>query len=349
MRQFALGGLERVVMMQAGICAEAGYDVTILVLDGGCGNSLVVECDPRVTVRVLPTGLGARRRALSEVCRDALVLLHFGYGRLYPSLRLALLGARALRVIRFCHSDYSRLRNPVTNILDRMLGSRDEMIAVGGGARSFLVEVVGLRPERIRTLANVAPPAPRYDPPSPAGLRLLTLSDVEPHKGVEDVITALAKVSAAPHEPRLSVVGDGSDLIRLWQLAQELDVLHRIEWMGAIWHQPSVQGLLGQTDAFISMSRAEGIPLSVLEAVRHNVPHLVLSDIPGHRAAAGDKAVYVNYGDSDTLARVLDGIAVEHAASLPQAADTSAPEPRHRLADLERYGTDLINLLSGVN
>ncbi|MGK3111262.1 glycosyltransferase family 4 protein [Streptomyces sp. WAC05858] len=349
MRQFAIGGLERVVMMQARICVEEGYDVAILILDGGPGNSLVVECDPRVSVRVLPAGLLARRSVLSEVCDSAVILLHFGYGKLYPKLRMALLGAGALRVIRFCHSDYSRLRNPVTNALDRILGHKDEMIAVGGGAKSFLVDVVGLPSERIRTLANVAPPTPHSVALPPGGVTLLTVSDVEPHKGIDDVVAALA-MTLSPREPKLSVVGDGSDLIRVWRLAQELGVLHRIDWMGAIWHQPTVQSVLGATDVFISMSKAEGIPLSVLEAVRHNVPHLVLSDIPGHRSAAGDNAIYVNCHDPAALAQVLDGISADRAdndRTGPRQLPASGPSYHndYKVA-LQNYGTALAGLLS---
>ncbi|MFF5176148.1 glycosyltransferase family 4 protein [Micromonospora sp. NPDC000089] len=345
MRQFAVGGLERVVMMQARLCAEAGHDVVILILAGGAGNSLVVECDPRVSVRVLPPGVLARRRVLSETCGDATVLLHFGYGRLYPRLRLALLGAGARRVIRFCHSDYSRLRNPAVNALDRLLARRDEMVAVGGGARTFLVDVVGLDPERVRTLANVAPPTPVAGASPPAGLTLLTVSDVEPHKGLDDVVAALAMTSSGPDEPRLSVIGDGSDLIRVWRLAQESGVLHRIDWRGAIWHQPTVRHLLRSTDVFVSMSRAEGIPLSVLEAVRHGVPHLVLSDIPGHRAAAGGNAVYVDCRDPAALARTLDRIAVEMTAN-GRAVPPRPPERADDEVALRSYGSALLELLS---
>ena len=52
---------------------------------------------------------------------------------------------------------------------------------------------------------------------------------------------------------------------------------------------PDVRRLYAAADVFASTSRAEGMPFSVAEALCSGVA-VVASDLPGHRAVAGDVA-----------------------------------------------------------
>lgn len=68
-------------------------------------------------------------------------------------------------------------------------------------------------------------------------------------------------------------------------------------WLGAL-PRPDALSILRQAGLFVSMSKIEAQPMSVIEALSLGIPTL-LSDIPEHRAVAGDAASYVALSDVD--------------------------------------------------
>ncbi|MFD9458794.1 glycosyltransferase, partial [Streptomyces sp. NPDC059985] len=108
---------------------------------------------------------------------------------------------------------------------------------------------------------------------------------------------------------QLVVIGDGDQTIALRALATDLGIADSVTWLGAVWHHDLVDRVLAGASAFVSMSRFEGVPISVLEARRHSLP-LVLTDIPGHRDAAELTTRLVAVGDHEAFAQaILDALA----------------------------------------
>lgn len=97
-------------------------------------------------------------------------------------------------------------------------------------------------------------------------------------KNVEDLIAALARI--ADEVPFAAVIcGDGSHRRRVERMARELGIAERVNFTGYV---DNLWDLMKRADAFVSMSRCEGRPNVVLEAMACGCP-LVVSDIPAHR------------------------------------------------------------------
>ena len=343
LEEFRVGGLERAVLAQVRGLLDRGFAVTVAVLIGHRHNPLVAELDERVELVALPGNPFRRWAALRVLTRDRIVMIHLGSGRLYPSIRPGLTGSR--RVVRFCHSDYSHLRGRWKNLLDRWVATTDSVIvAVGGRSTGFMTGDVGVPAAKVVTLPNVIPEDhravdafPVFTDAAPAAPRLVAVADFSPHKGQEVVLRALARITAVTPEAALVLIGDGPRALELWRLARELGVLPRITWLGATWHGGIVRQTVRSCGLFVSMSRAEGIPISVLEARQEGVP-MVLSDIPGHRDGAGEDATYVPVDDDIALAQAVLEVWRDGHRRTPRPA---AAEP------FDAYLARLISILQG--
>jgi glycosyltransferase involved in cell wall biosynthesis len=343
LRHFTVGGLERVVLTQVTLLLDQGFDVTVVVVHPGRDNALIGELDERARLVSLPASPVRRLAVLRRTTAGRVVLLHFGDGKLFITLRPALTAARS--VIRFCHSDYAHLRNGLKNRVDRLLSrSEDRIVAVGGRSTRFLLDDVGVDRRKVDTLPNAIPPGPsgssrpegavwrRHEGRDAAHL-IVSVASFYPHKGHEMLLRGFAEILRHEPDSVLALVGDGSETIALWQTARDLGVLGRVRWLGAVWNREVVRGVLAEADVFVSMSRFEGIPISVLEAGEHHLP-MVLTDIPGHRDGAGEHASYVAVDDyrsfADKVVETLRGGAADR-------------RPVDSAAAWERYARHLVD------
>ena len=106
-------------------------------------------------------------------------------------------------------------------------------------------------------------------------------------------------------DSRLVYIGDGPLRSSLISESKNSGSENRIEFTGLIPRERVFEHLLG-ADLFISMSRGEGLPVSVLEAMACRCP-VVLSDIPPHREIAEgvDFIPLVQPGDIGGFAREI--------------------------------------------
>jgi len=142
-------------------------------------------------------------------------------------------------------------------------------------------------------------------------------------KNVRTLILALAQIA---HEvPFIALVcGDGRRRQYLERLAREAGIAHRVVFTGYV---SNIWTLMKCADAFVSLSRFEGCPNVVIEAMACGCP-LVLSDIPAHREILDDKAAsLVDPNNPAEAARAIkevlnDGTAARARArtALPNAA-----------------------------
>jgi glycosyltransferase involved in cell wall biosynthesis len=184
----------------------------------------------------------------------------------------------------------------------------DRYIAISNSTREKLIEH-GVKPERIDVVhcgfdpvvaqeARAASDAGHASEPT-----IVTASRLVPYKRVDLVVRALAKL--APDHPgvRVRIVGQGPERERLEQLAEELGVSSRVEFVGYVPVHDDVLKIIANASVFVSASEIEGFGISVVEAAAVGVP-FVISDIPVFREVTkdGTGGLLFRPGDADDLA-----------------------------------------------
>lgn len=111
-----------------------------------------------------------------------------------------------------------------------------------------------------------------------ASVALLFVGRLEPQKGCDRLIRALAAPALAPIDFRLLVVGNGSERTALAALTARLGLADRVEFLG---ERPS-RSAMQAADFVLCPGRHEGMPLVPMEAVREGAG-VVASPIAAHR------------------------------------------------------------------
>jgi glycosyltransferase involved in cell wall biosynthesis len=96
---------------------------------------------------------------------------------------------------------------------------------------------------------------------------ILTVSNLETHKGVDVAIRALSLVSQNRADlVKLLVVGTGPQKSKLDQLITDLNLTDRVSFLGELDHW-KIRELYSSADLFILSSWNEGLPFALLEAM----------------------------------------------------------------------------------
>ncbi|MCW7945178.1 hypothetical protein AAW14_25015 [Streptomyces hygroscopicus] len=309
-RRFTVGGLERVVLLLANALSARGRRVHVVILDPLGLRAMITELTPQVAVHVLSGSWTTRLKRLRELTQARIAHLHLADGKIHPAVRWALRGHPGVFVTY--HSDYTPVRNRMTNLVDRSITRRSRgVVAVSEAVQEFCLKEVRLPAELVTVIENAvpAPSVGRVHIEPDKGFTLVALATVNPHKNYVGLLRGFALARERGHDIRLRIIGDGPAIAEVFTTAVELGVNSHLEWYGGLWQSSVVGALLRTSDAFASASRNEGLPMSVLEALQHGLP-MVLSDIPPHREAADDAAVYFNPDDpvqlADRLEELLD-------------------------------------------
>lgn len=165
----------------------------------------------------------------------------------------------------------------------------------------FEVCRLGVDPERFSPVARPARPEP---------FRLLCVGRLVPAKGQHVLLDALALLARRGRHPHLTLVGDGPDRASLENHAQHLRLKDSVRFAGAV-NQEVVLGLYERADAFVLPSFAEGLPVTLMEALATGlacvatriggVPELIDDGEHGLLVAASDSE-----GLADAIERLMD-------------------------------------------
>lgn len=109
-------------------------------------------------------------------------------------------------------------------------------------------------------------------------VHLLTVSNLIPGKGVDQIIEAVANLPR-PSFFKLCVVGDGSELFRLRQMVVQLEIADSVEFLGEV-EPDNIPAQFVRADIFILASHSEGRPNVILEAMASGLP-VIASNIDG--------------------------------------------------------------------
>ena len=101
---------------------------------------------------------------------------------------------------------------------------------------------------------------------------------------------------------QILICGDGPEAETLRKMAAEMGLAARIHFLGYV---ANLYSLMKAADVFVSVSRFEGQPNAVMEAMACGCP-LVVSDIPEHREFLDERSAFLApVGASDQLAAQL--------------------------------------------
>jgi glycosyltransferase involved in cell wall biosynthesis len=139
----------------------------------------------------------------------------------------------------------------------------------------------------------------------PDGDYVLTLATVEPRKGLDVLLEAMARPEA-PDVPLVVVGQAGWGGIDVSELASRLGIAHRVRLLGRL-DDADLAVVLERAAVLAAPSRAEGFGLPVLEAMGAGVP-VVSSDAPALAEVGGGATVTVPVGDGPALAEALAGV-----------------------------------------
>jgi glycosyltransferase involved in cell wall biosynthesis len=154
----------------------------------------------------------------------------------------------------------------------RMFQKASSVLVLGEYWRTYAIEGLGCKPEKVQVLPNaLADPFPGQ-PSAPARTNttphLLFLGEVGTRKGVDVLLNALAPLSALAWQ--LTLAGNGN-LDTFKKQAAGLGLEQRVRFTGWISMEESA-ALLKNADAVVLPSRAENMPLSVLEGMAYGLP-----------------------------------------------------------------------------
>jgi glycosyltransferase involved in cell wall biosynthesis len=156
---------------------------------------------------------------------------------------------------------------------------------------------------RVVVIPNSVPLPPAGTDRSEPG-RILFLGQVEPRKGIYELVDALALLKDRFPHARLAIGGQG-ELAQVKQRAQAAGVLDRIEELGWVTAQRK-QEEMSRAAIFCLPSHAEGLPMALLEAMAAGKA-VVSTGVGGIPDALrdGDNGLMIEPGNAESLAAGL--------------------------------------------
>lgn len=132
---------------------------------------------------------------------------------------------------------------------------------------------------------------------------ILVMCRLQETKRVDVIIKAFA--GAYKDGWRLDIAGDGPELEKLQIIADELNILDKVNFYGWIQNKSAEHlKMLGEASVFVSASVVENCPVSVLEALCSGCK-VIVSDIPAHKELLMDNGIYFHENDVEELQQLL--------------------------------------------
>jgi glycosyltransferase involved in cell wall biosynthesis len=208
------------------------------------------------------------------------------------------------------HHFHRSLPRPLQALTRWIFSLPASCVVLGSAARRFVIEELGVAPERVDIVINGVPEPTHARRIAGDGRvqRVLFLGNLSERKGVSDLLQALALPGFNTSRLEVTVAG-GGDVQAYERKARDLGIDSFVRFAG--WSdQQQVARLLARTDLLVLPSYDEGLPLVILEALANGVA-VVCSPVGEIPAVLTDgvNACFVQPGDvagiAATLQRVL--------------------------------------------
>jgi glycosyltransferase involved in cell wall biosynthesis len=191
----------------------------------------------------------------------------------------------------------SRKRKAIALPLERIAGIGSRIITVSENNRRLALAQGVAREPCLTTVWNGIPDTPlRAVPESGGRVRIVMVARFAEQK---DQILLLQALSGIDEDFEVAFVGDGPTMLQARQAANQLGLTERVHFLG---DRSDVAELLAQAHVFSLSTKWEGLPLSILEAMRAGLP-VISSDVGGVRESVEDgvTGLLVPAGDVDAM------------------------------------------------
>jgi glycosyltransferase involved in cell wall biosynthesis len=179
----------------------------------------------------------------------------------------------------------------------------DHIITVSEFDRDLAIKYKVCPPQKVTSIHNGMPDRPmiRSNNSQADRVRLLMVARIAPQKDHELLFEALSE--CLDLNWNLDLIGSGDDS-ELRKLAEHLGILERIHFLGERSDVPHI--LDTRADIFLLISKWEGFPRSILEAMRAGLP-VIASDVGGSRESVrqGETGFVVPARDKKSLVDAL--------------------------------------------
>lgn len=174
-----------------------------------------------------------------------------------------------------------------------------------------------------RVIPNpVTLPAQDFARPANPVFTIGFLSRIDPKKGLDILIRALAKVSF-PYHLRIAGDGEAGYVESLKELARSVGNADRLEWVG--WQQGEAKfAFLAGLDMFALTSHSENFAIVVIEALATGTPVFVSDQVGLHTFVTAHDYGWVTPLDEAIIAENLTLAAADHAKAARIAATAPA-------------------------
>ena len=213
----------------------------------------------------------------------------------------------------FQKNKYSRRIEKMKQRRAKILIGAERVVAVS----NFIADIakrIGVAEQKIRVIYNAVDffgdLPPKIEPPAPT---LIFAGRLMPWKGVEALLYVVAKLKARWPEIIFEVLGDGPQLEYLKKIAAQLDLELNVRFRGRVSETESHR-FFSQATIFILNTNYEGLPHSVLNAMRAGLP-VITTDIDGNREVVKNEVngLLVPYNDQAAWAGAISRLLADEA------------------------------------
>jgi glycosyltransferase involved in cell wall biosynthesis len=344
------GGMEAFVIGLCAVQRRLGHDASVMAIHGGPLAPLAEQLRLPVVVLErgdLPRRLLAAARAMRRLrpqivhAHNPTSLQYAALGRLVTGGRIVLTDhAQTRGIVRVPSRLEWRLTDAVVAV-SADTASKTPLLGYSGHVEVIHNGIEFRKPGRSRAEVRAA-----------LGLGeqvvAIHVAGFVPVKAHDTLVRALADLGRRGAPVTLLAVGDGPERPRIEQLARDAGLGQaQLRFLG---FRTDVADLLAASDLFVLPSRAEGLPISMLEAMSHGLP-VVATAAGGSTEACDDgvQGLVVPIDDPGALAGAIARLAADPAlrrrmgdAGLARVGDEFSFE---RTA--ERYGATYRRVLDG--
>lgn len=321
-----VGGQENLLVEFARHADRARFDVHVIAIGGrGKLTESIEACGWPVTALDEPPGLRPRLawRLANQFRRLRCDIVHTHDDK---PLMYSVPAARLVGVRRLIHTQHHGKLDILSRRQERVVAwtalGVDRFVCVShDSARQMIAQGVPARRVRVLwngiDLARFRRRGPKADGP------IVTVARLSPEKDVANLLRAMAILARTDATARLEIAGDGPAREGLLRLAGELGLNPRVKFLGETRDIPA---LLARASMFVLPSLAEGLSLTLLEAMGSGLPVIA--------TRAGGNPEVVDDGGTGLLAPPRDPSALADAILQlrrdPERAAEMGNAGRHR-------------------